>query len=132
METNEQISKSECNIFPRGNNVLIKMLFKASVLDLSSGKPSDKSDGEKVDYYVAGFGPAVKDLTIGDKVILKLEPYQKIEVAGNNKSIDVLSDFFSPRNMKSAELQVYIKETPKVDVVEYGLFPEFIIKANIK
>jgi hypothetical protein len=122
---------TNCNIIPRGNNVLVRLDFTASVLDLSTGKPSERSEGDPVIFSIAGYGPLVKDLSIGEKVIMKLEPYKAVEVKGNEQSVAKLTAFFSSANMKLSELQEYIKSTPKVNVVEYGIFPEFIIKGII-
>lgn len=126
-------SVSENNIFPRGNNVLIKFCMKASILDLQMDKPGDHSKGESADAFISGYGPAVKDLNLGDKVLVELnQSYTAIEVAGNSRSVKVLHELY--RTMKPSEFTELLRypETAKVDVVQYGIFPEFLVKLVIK
>lgn len=130
METNER-GKSICNIIPRNNNVLLKIVFRASIMALSSGKP-DKNDEEKVTYIVAGIGPLVKDLDLGEEIIFKIhQEYDDIQVEGNKQSIKHLTKLY--QEMKPADLNSLMRSGEnKVTVIQYGMFPEFQIPAHIE
>jgi hypothetical protein len=129
--------KSLVNIVPRNNEVLIKMEFKVSLLELSAGKPSEEgSANERVTYSVAGIGPLVKDLTIGEEVLMKLTgSYDDVPVKDNVRSIRELTKFYTdPKSISKTEFMKLLSDpsTSKVDVIQYGLFPEFQIKAHIE
>lgn len=130
METNVR-GTSLCNIVPRNNNVLIKMVFKASIMALASGKP-DKNDEEKITYTVAGIGPLVKDLTLGEEILFKLhQEYDDVQVEGNKQSIKHLTKLYS--EMKPADLNSLMRSgNNKALVVQYGMFPEFQIPGHIE
>jgi len=130
MENSER-GKSLVNVIPRGNNVLLRMNFKASILALASGKPEEKSD-EKVTYIVAGIGPLVKDLILGEEINFKIaQEYVDIPVKGNERSIKSLIDFY--RSMPKKDLTALLETGDnKADVVQYGIFPEFQILAHIE
>jgi hypothetical protein len=103
------------------------MEFEVSVMALTSGKKDSLDD--EVSFSVAGIGPMVNDLTLGEKIILQIQQnYEVVEVPGNERSIIKLTDFY--RKLKPAELTAAIKDTPKVGVVQYGMFPEFQIKGH--
>lgn len=120
--------KSLVTIVPRNNNVLVKMEFEVSVVALTSGK-KDSLDDDDVIFTIAGIGPMVNDLALGEKIILQIQQnYEVVEVPGNERSIRKLEDFY--RKLKPAELTTAIKDTPKVTVIQYGMFPEFQIKAH--
>ena len=129
MENNER-GTSLVHIVPRGNNVLIRIEFKASILALASGKPEQDSN-EKVTFIVAGIGPLVKDLVLGESVLMKItEAYDDIIVEGNDRSIKVVSEFY--RTMDSKEKADLLKGgVTKCDIIQYGIFPEFIIIAHL-
>jgi hypothetical protein len=119
---------SNVNVVPRGNNVLVRMDIEASVMGITSGKYGNESGIPII--TIAGIGPNVRDLAIGDKVLMKLQEYESVPVAGNNKDIASLKKFYA--TLKPSELSQIIKETPKVSVVQYGLFAEFLILAKVK
>jgi len=131
MESNER-GQSLVNIVPRNNNVLIKMEFVASVFAISSGKPSNEENNMKVKYSIAGFGPLVKDLTLGEEVLMKMGEYERVNVKGNNNSLESLKALYD--TMKKSELNDLIssKEYNKANVIQYGIFPEFQIRAHIE
>ena len=129
MENNE-IGKSLVNVVPRNNNILVKIKFKASILALSTGKPSAEDSKAITKFYIAGIGPLVKDLSLDEEIFMKLPEYQSVEVKGNNNSIKILGDFY--RAMKQSELtQILSSKDNKVDVVEYAIFPEYIATAHV-
>lgn len=129
--TDNERGKSTVNVVPRGNNVLVKMSFKESILGIRSGKPSKASEA-KVTFTIVGIGPYVKDLEIGEEVIMELMEYADVPVEGNFNGIKNLIDVY--RKMDNSEFQKLLEssETNKVDIIQYGLFPEFQIKAVIK
>lgn len=130
MDANE-CGISSVNIVPRGNNVLLRMNFKASILALSSGKPEENSN-EKVIFTVAGFGPLVKDLVLGEEVLFKLHAaYDDIPVKGNNQSIKDLTDFYG-KLPKGEVSKMVMAGNNKADAIQYGMFPEFQIVGHIK
>lgn len=130
MENNEK-GKSLVNVIPRNNNILIRIEFKASILALSTGKPSAEDSNAITKFYVAGYGPLVKDLVLNEEVFMKLPEYQSVDVIGNNNSIRVLSSFY--KAMKQSELaQILSSKDNKVDVVEYAMFPEYIATGHIE
>jgi len=120
---------SNCNVIPRNNNVLVKMTFTASVMALTSGK-YEKESTDEVTATIAGMGPLVQDLALEDKVLIKLQEYSSIEVDGNNSSVRKLKEAYS--SLKPSELSQLIRDTPRVTVVQYGIFPEFLIQAKLK
>jgi hypothetical protein len=125
------IGKSLCNVIPRGNNVLVRMDFTVRLLAITSGKPDENDDQSKVRYSVAGFGPLVKDLKLGEIVIMSIDKvYDDIPVKENMRSIRELTKFY--KDMDRLELNKLIgdKESSTVGVVQYGMFPEFIIKTH--
>jgi hypothetical protein len=127
-----ETAQTENNIIPRNNNVLIKMSFMESVMNISSGTPPAKDNGEEVTFQVAGIGILCpNDLSMGDKVIMQLQPYENVDVEGNQHSIKALQAFY--RTLKPSELNALIRDpkSAKVKVVQYGLFPEFMVKAII-
>ena len=131
----DECGKSLTNIVPRNNEVLIKMSFKESLFNIVTGKPNKDSD-EKVTYTVAGFGPLVKDLELGEEVIMKIvTQYDDVPIKGNTKCIRELIKFYAPesKNVTRAELTALQADpkTNKIDVVQYGMFPDFQIKAHI-
>lgn len=127
MDEFKPAGKSLVTVVPRNNNVLVKMEFEVSVMALTSGKKDSLDD--EVSFSVAGIGPMVNDLTLGEKIILQIQQnYEVVEVPGNERSIIKLTDFY--RKLKPAELTAAIKDTPKVGVVQYGMFPEFQIKGH--
>lgn len=128
MENNER-GKSLVNYIPRGNNVLIRIEFEISILAISTGKPS-ADDNNMARFYVAGMGPLVKDLDLNDQIYIKLPEYSSVPVAGNNNSISILKEFY--KSMKQSDLTMLIagKEN-RVSVVEYGIFPEYLITSRI-
>lgn len=130
MENNAQ-GVSNVNVVPRGNNVLVRMSFKESILGIRSGKPSKASEA-KVTFLIAGVGPNVPDLKIGDEVLMELVEYTDIPVEGNFNGIKTLLELY--RKMDNSEFQKLLEssETNKVDVIQYGIFPEFQIKALLK
>lgn len=131
MTTNER-GKSLCNIVPRNNNVLLKIEFKSSILSLNTGKyDAEKDAGETVKFTVAGIGPEVKDLSLGEEVVFSIDRvYTDIPVSGNKQSIKELTALY--RAMKPSEIQELLKSGQnKVDVIQYGMFPEFQINAHI-
>ena len=129
MENNER-GKSLVNYVPRGNNVLIRLEFEISILAISSGKPSSDDNG-MCRFYVAGLGPLVKDLTLNEEIGMKLPEYSSVEIKGNNNSIRVLKEFYT--TMKKSDLNLLIAgKDNKVNVVEYALFPEFMILGHIE
>ena len=129
MENNDRGS-SLVNVVPRGNNVLVRIEFKASILALASGKPEENSN-EKVTFIVAGIGPLVKDLTLSESVLMKIsEAYDDVQVDGNERSIKKVTEIY--RTMNKSELsQLLTDGDTKADIVQYGLFPEFVIKAHL-
>lgn len=130
MENNER-GKSLVNVVPRNNNVLIRIEFELSILALSTGKPNAEDSNSPTKYYVAGIGPMVKDLTLNEEVTMKLPEYPSIKVDGNNNSISILKSFYS--SMKNTELSALLSgKENRVHVVEYGVFPEYIISAHIE
>lgn len=137
METIER-GKSLVNIVPRNNEVLIKMEFKVSLLALTSGKPNESDSNERVTYIVAGKGPLVKDLELEEEVLMKVLPggYDDVPVKENMRSIRELTNFYdiNSKNITRTELtQLMSKpETNKVNVIQYGMFPEFQIKGHIE
>ena len=123
---------SNVNVVPRSNNILIRMEFKTSILDIQSDKPSDDNN-EDIRMYVAGFGPLVPDIELGEEVLLELvKTYTSVDVKGNFKSAKELQKIY--RSMKPSEFTKLLRdpETAKVDVVQYGMFPEYIIKAHVE
>ena len=130
MADNER-GKSIVNVIPRGNNVLVKMTFKESILGIRSGKPSKASEA-KVTFTIVGIGPQVKDLEIGEEVIMELMEYADVPVEGNYNGIKNLLETY--RKMSNQEFQTLLEsdQTNKVDVIQYGLFSEFQIKAVVK
>lgn len=130
METNV-IGVSLNNVIPRGNNVLIRMDFTVRLLAISTGKPDDNDDQSKVTYSVAGYGPLVKDLELGEIVIMSIDKqYDDIPVESNLRSIRELTKVY--KDMPRLELNKLIadKESSEVGVVQYGMFPEFVIRAH--
>jgi hypothetical protein len=130
MTTTER-GKSNVNVTPRGNNVLVKMEFLESVLNLYTGKPSKASDA-KVTFTVEGIGPNVSDLELGEEVMMELVEYSDIPVEGNHNGIKTLLDIYP--KMKNNEIQELMKDskTAKVLVRQYGIFPEFQIKSIVR
>ncbi|MCK9429935.1 MAG: hypothetical protein M0R17_08015 [Candidatus Omnitrophica bacterium] len=132
METIER-GTSLCNITPRGNNVLIKMNFRASILSLNTGKyDAEKDANEEVKFTVAGIGPNVKDLVLGEEILFKpMAAYEDVPVEGNHNSIKELTEVY--KAMKPSEIQMLLRDGKnKVDVVQYGMFPEFQIQGHIE
>lgn len=130
MMTTER-GKSNVNIIPRGNNVLVKMEFLESILNLYTGKPSKASDA-KVTFTVEGIGPNVPDLEIGEEVIMELVEYSDIPVESNHNGIKTLLEIYP--KMKNEEIRELMKDpaTAKVLVRQYGIFPEYQIKSIVK
>lgn len=127
MDEFKPAGQSLVRVVPRNNNVLVKMEFEVSVMALTSGA-KDSLDSE-VTFSVAGIGPMVNDLTLGEKIILQIQQnYEVVEVPGNERSIRKLQDVY--KKLKPAELTDAIKNTPKVQVIQYGMFPEFQIKGH--
>ena len=129
--TDNERGKSEVNVIPRGNNVLVKMEFKESIINIRSGKPS-KANESKVTFTVVGIGPNVKDLEIGEEVIMELVEYADIPVEGNSNGIKTLLELY--RTMSPSDYEKLLKdpENNKVLVRQYGIFPEYQIKAVLK
>ena len=122
---------SNVNVVPRANNILIRMEFKTSILDIQSDKPSDDHN-EDIRMFVAGFGPLVNDIELDEEVLLELtKTYTSVDVKDNFKSVKELQKTY--RSMKSADFTNLLRnpETAKVEVIQYGMFPEFIIKAHV-
>ena len=119
---------SNTNIIPRNNLVLIKMELQASIMGIVS--ESFKGENSKVTCSIAGYGPIVKDLELGQKVLVKLQEYESVKVEGNNKDVESLTAFY--KGLSQTELKQAIKDNPKVDVVQYGLFPEYLVNAIIE
>lgn len=125
-------SQTNVNIIPRGNNVIVKMSFKASVLSLVNNKWEDK-DNDVAEFEIAGIGNKVNDpeLKLGDKVVMELsQKYSPLDIKGNERSVDKLQEFY--RKLTRVELTDSMRDNPKVDVVQYGLFPEFLVKGIIR
>ena len=123
---------SNVNVVPRSNNILIRMEFKTSILDIQSDKPTDDHN-EDIRMYVAGFGPLVTDIELNEEVLLELvKAYTSVDVKDNFKSFKELQKTY--RSMKPSEFTKLLRdpETAKVDVVQYGMFPEYIIKAHVE
>ena len=123
---------SNVNVIPRGNNVLLKIEFEASVLGLTSDT-YEKEHPNDVLFSIAGFGKDVHDLTLGDIVHVELgQRWTNVVVKGNNNSPEALKEFYD--KLPKADLTAIIrdKDKNKVKVVQYGMFPEFTIKGIIK
>lgn len=120
---------SEVNVIPRNNNVLVRMTFDASIMALTSGK-YEKDSTDEVIATIAGIGPAVRDLSIGDKVLIKLQEYSSVDVEGNFNSVKKLKETYS--TLKPSELSELIRKSPRTTVIQYGIFPEFLIQAKLK
>lgn len=133
METREH-GVTDSNIMPRGNNVIIKMIATASVMEISSGKYGEETNAGRAEFIVSGIGPLVPtDLEIGDKVALQItQAYHEVRVDGNFNSIFELQKLYKSIGHTETNKLIQNKDTAKVQVVQYGLFPEFMIKAVIK
>lgn len=126
METN--VSRSNTNVFPRVNNVLVKMTFETSIFAVINGKyEGDNTTPAK--FEIAGIGPLVKDLELGDNIIMKLEQYESVNVAGNERSITNLKKHYDTLPKSEVSALQGNKNTKNVTVIEYGIFPEFLIRA---
>lgn len=121
--------KSLVNIVPRNNEVLIRIEFEESILALSSSKPDQASGDRPVKFYIAGVGPSTKDLVLNERVIFHLtEQYVSIPVNGNERDIKSLKALYS--KMPRKDLNECIGKAEYVKVIEYGLFPEYMVKAH--
>lgn len=118
------------SVTPRNNEVLIRMEFEESVMSIFSGD-AKSSLNENPRFFVAAVGPKVTDLPVGTEVFMKGQEYSNIEMASNPQSISSLHDFY--KSLKPSEYNAIIsdKEKSRVKVVQYGLFPEFTIKAIV-
>jgi len=132
MQTHEK-GISIINTMPRNNNVIIKMITNVPILELTSGKYSEETYAQNSIFEVVAVGPMVfTDLQIGDKVQLVIrESYIEVNVPTNDRSIKKLQAFY--KSIGHVELNKIIadKKNNRVEVNQYGLFPEFDIKAII-
>lgn len=122
---------SNVNVVPRANNILIRMEFKTSILDIRSDKPSDDNN-EDIRMYVAGFGPMVTDIELDEEVLLELtKTYTSVDVKDNFRSVKELQKMY--KTMSNTDFTKLLSDptTTKVGVIQYGMFPEFIIKAHV-
>jgi hypothetical protein len=127
-------AESIVNHVPRGNNVIIKIETTGSVMEISSGKISEATKENKATFTVVAFGPLVPaDLNIGDEVaVLINQAYSQIQVIGNGNSIKELQRTY--KSMKPSEVSLLIQnaKTATVDVIDYGIFPEYLVQTIIK
>lgn len=131
MTTNELYGKSNVNVVPRGNNVLVRMKFHTTLLALTSGK-YDKDSAEEVEFSVAGFGPMVHDLELGGKILMEItQAYNSIEVEGNERSIKALLAHYNALPKKELNEIMHDPKVNRIEVIQYGMFPEFQIKARV-
>lgn len=132
MEQNRGTALEGVNIIPRGNNVLLKMEYDESILALRSGNKPESTGEEKVTFTVAGMGPLVNDLTLGEEVLFSISgEYVDVPVKNNHNSIRSLKKFYS--EMKASEhTELMASGNNKAHVIQYGMFPEFQIKGHIE
>lgn len=132
METTNEVS--EISVQPRNHFVIVKASTKISVssLMLSGGKINDSDANERVKFTIAGIGNKVDSLSIGDEVIINGAPDQTIFVKENNKSKLSLMNFYKDVFKDNRTTQELIKTSPKLDLEEYLLYPEFSIVAIVK
>jgi hypothetical protein len=107
-------------IVPLGNNVLIKGISVVSTLDVNAGTP-DK--GAMFRYMVIKLGKDVKELKVGDEVILRGFPSGHITVKGNPRSLDELKDNFN--SMPRKEFEEFSHGNLRVPIAEYFITNEF-------
>ena len=142
MDTNKESkpfvhSRGECRsivpIIPRGNKVLLKLIYKNSVMGiraLAAGNEKFKqTELEKVGYEVVGMGGMVKDLEIGDKVYVTVQPEVMVTVKGNSN--DLVSIIKELDKLSSKEEQELIISSTKFEVIEYGIYSEFQVSSII-
>lgn len=133
METikEETTGKSIISIKPRNHYVIIKgsTQLSTSTFMLSNGKINDADKNEKVYFEVVGIGSNVKDLNIGDKVIVQGQPEQVLPVKENKESRLEITKTYSEIFKNSTDTQELIKSKPKTTIIEYLLYTEFNIVA---
>ena len=132
MEANERGTALEgINIIPRGNNVLIKMSFNESVMAIHSNKPTKEND-EYVTFTVVAIGPLVKDLKLGEEVLFTIprDGYTDVPIKGNLRGIRELHKFYTKLS-RQEYTELLAGGDSKVDVHQYGMFPEYLVTGHI-
>lgn len=126
-------AKSNVNFYPLGRDVLVKMESTVSILGLASKKYDNEKS--KPTLTIAGVGPDVVQLSIGDKVYIPMDKtFPAVPVEGNDQDPEILHDLYKNMQIKNPkEFSELIKnpETANVTVVLYGVFTDFQVKGKI-
>lgn len=124
--------KSNLNVIPRGNYVLIKISFEISTMAVINNKPIENDESDKY-FEVCGIGPLVKGLEIGDRVCMVVQQgYDNVTIPENKQSLEELQKLYASMTNSERAKIIHNKETSRVNVITYGLFPEFQIKAILR
>ena len=124
---------SNVNFYPTGNYVLVKMESSVSILGLATKKYNDEKAIPVL--TIAGIGPKVVDLEIGDRVFIPMDKaFPTVYVPNNERDPETLHDYYRTLQTKQPlEFNKLLKDpsTNSVTVVLYGIFNEFQIQGVI-
>lgn len=124
-------AKSIISIQPRNHYVIVRATtqLSTSTFMLASGKINESDKNERVIFEVIGIGSNVKNLNIGDKVIVQGQAEQLLPVKENKESRYEITKAYAEIFKNNIETQELIKNKPKTTIVEYLLYTEFNIVA---
>ena len=123
-------AKSLVPVIPRDSNVLIKMVYKNSILGIRALAANDQKfrqiDIKELQYTIVGCGDKVTNLEIGDKVFVSLQPKIIVDVPTNDRSLKRLGETIKAFTKEENDKALF---TSKWEVIEYGVFDSFDISA---
>lgn len=130
-KTTPDSDRHSINVHARANNVICKLSLKVSTIEAAAGKINKDTMNLTPNVELVSIGPDVKDLKLGDKVILTGQPSTVIELEDNQNTLAKLEKHYSLLHRSVLEEIHRDKERNKVDLITYAIYPEYQVVAVI-
>lgn len=123
-------AKSTISALATDNRVILKLTYEVSPMSIRSHYDNPKSklgDVANVNYEIASIGENVKNLQLGDKVLVSTQPDVFVDIVENNNTLLKLGEQLS--KLSKLEYDNLIHSGVKWIVTEYGIFSSFQVVA---